>query len=83
MLRECEPQEVKREGKIGGLEVCWYNKNTGETEQVSFLSTLGSPCWCNVHSIFIIQEKWDTVLFATGQYSRTYKIILPSGTPSQ
>ena len=40
MLQECEPREVKREGETGRLEVCWYNKNTGETEQVSkvFLS---------------------------------------------
>ena len=37
MMRECEPREVKREGETGGLEVHWYNKNTGETEQVGIM----------------------------------------------
>lgn len=38
ILRECEPREVRRaggdEGKEGRLEVNWYNKTTGNTEQV-------------------------------------------------
>ena len=39
VMQRCEPREVKREGETGGLEVHWYNKNTGETEQVGIIYT--------------------------------------------
>jgi thioredoxin reductase (NADPH) len=54
VMQRCEPREVKREGETGGLEVHWYNKNTGETEQ----------------------EKWDTVLFATGRAAATSSLAV-------
>ena len=37
MMRECEPRELRGvggDGEEGRVEVSWYNKTTGEREQV-------------------------------------------------
>lgn len=37
MMRECEPQMVRRgggEGEEGRLQVSWYDKSTGDTKEV-------------------------------------------------
>lgn len=35
ILRECKPQEVRRDSKEKGrLQVIWYDKSTGDTKEV-------------------------------------------------